>query len=45
VIAYGEPVKIPRGVDADRLARLQVEMAARLQELQAQARAALAIDA
>lgn len=45
VIAYGEPVKIPRGVDADRLARLQVEMAARLQELQAQARAALASDA
>ena len=45
VIAYGEPVKIPRGVDAERLARLQVEMAARLQELQAQARAALASDA
>jgi lysophospholipid acyltransferase (LPLAT)-like uncharacterized protein len=42
VIAYGEPVRIPRGVDVERLAALQVEMAGRLQALQAQARAALA---
>jgi hypothetical protein len=41
VIAYGEPVKMPRGVDAELLARLQVEMAARLKALQEQARAAL----
>jgi hypothetical protein len=41
VIAYGEPVKMPRGIDAESLARLQVEMADRLKALQAQARAAL----
>jgi lysophospholipid acyltransferase (LPLAT)-like uncharacterized protein len=41
VIAYGEPVKMPRGIDAQSLARLQVEMADRLKTLQAQARAAL----
>jgi hypothetical protein len=41
VIAYGEPVRLPRSVDADTLARLQGEMAARLQALQAEARAAL----
>jgi hypothetical protein len=41
VIAYGEPVKMPRGVDAESLARLQGEMAARLQALQQEARAAL----
>jgi len=41
VIAYGEPVKMPRGIDADSLARLQVEMADRLKALQAAARAAL----
>jgi lysophospholipid acyltransferase (LPLAT)-like uncharacterized protein len=41
VIAYGEPVKMPRGIDAQSLARLQVEMADRLKALQAQARAAL----
>jgi lysophospholipid acyltransferase (LPLAT)-like uncharacterized protein len=45
VIAYGEPVRIPRGVDTERLASLQEEMAARLQGLQAEARAALASDA
>ena len=45
VIAYGEPVRIQRGVDADMLARLQGEMAARLQALQAEARAALDSDA
>ena len=44
VIAYGEPVKLPRGVDADSLARWQAEMAERLQALQQQARAALAAD-
>jgi hypothetical protein len=42
VIAYGEPVKMPRGVDAESLARLQGEMAGRLQALQQEARAALA---
>jgi hypothetical protein len=41
VIAYGEPVKMPRGVDAESLARLQQEMAGRLQALQQEARAAL----
>jgi len=41
VIAYGEPVKMPRGIDAESLARLQVEMADRLKVLQRQARAAL----
>jgi lysophospholipid acyltransferase (LPLAT)-like uncharacterized protein len=41
VIAYGEPVRIQRGVDADMLARLQDELAGRLQALQAEARAAL----
>jgi len=45
VIAYGEPVRIQRGVDAEMLARLQGEMAARLQALQAEARAALDSDA
>jgi lysophospholipid acyltransferase (LPLAT)-like uncharacterized protein len=45
VIAYGEPVRIQRGVDADMLTRLQGEMAARLQALQAEARAALDSDA
>jgi len=45
VIAYGEPVRIQRGVDADMLVRLQGEMAARLQALQAEARAALDGDA
>jgi len=34
-------VKLPRSVDADALARLQGEMAARLESLQAEARAAL----
>jgi lysophospholipid acyltransferase (LPLAT)-like uncharacterized protein len=42
VIAYGEPVKMPRGVDAESLARLQGEMAGQLQALQQEARAALA---
>ena len=41
VIAYGEPMRMPRGLDADSLARLQVEMAGKLQELQGEARAAL----
>ena len=41
VIAFGEPVKMPRGVDAESLARLQQEMAGRLQALQQEARAAL----
>jgi hypothetical protein len=42
VIAYGEPVKLPRSVTPEALPRLQEEMAARLQALQAEARAALA---
>ena len=41
VIAYGEPVKMPRGIDAESLARLQQEMAGRLQALQQEARAGL----
>lgn len=41
VIAYGEPVLLPRGLDADSLARLQLEMAQTLAALQAEARAAL----
>jgi hypothetical protein len=41
VIAYGEPVKMPRGIDAESLARLQLEMADRLQALQQEARAEL----
>lgn len=41
VIAYGEPVRMPRGLDAESLARMQGEMAERLQALQAEARAAL----
>ena len=41
VIAYGEPVRMPRGLDAESLARMQVEMAQKLQELQVEARAAL----
>ena len=41
VIAYGEPVKMPRGLDAESLARMQGEMAQRLQELQVEARQAL----
>lgn len=41
VIAYGEPVRMPRGLDADSLARMQAEMGRKLQELQVEARAAL----
>jgi hypothetical protein len=41
VIAYGEPVRLPRGLDAASLARRQVELAQQLQDLQAEARAAL----
>lgn len=41
VIAFGEPVKMPGGVDAESLTRLQQEMAGRLQALQQEARAAL----
>jgi hypothetical protein len=41
VIAYGEPVRLPRGLDADSLARMQSEMAQRLQALQVAAREAL----
>lgn len=41
VIAYGEPVRMPRGLDAESLARLQQEMAQALQDLQRQARAEL----
>jgi lysophospholipid acyltransferase (LPLAT)-like uncharacterized protein len=41
VIAYGEPVRIPRGVDVERLAELQLDVARRLHALQAKARAAL----
>jgi hypothetical protein len=41
VIAYGEPVKMPRGIDASALERLQQDMAGRLEALRATARAAL----
>jgi lysophospholipid acyltransferase (LPLAT)-like uncharacterized protein len=41
VIAYGEPVRIPRGIDVERLAALQLDMAGRLHSLHAKARAAL----
>jgi lysophospholipid acyltransferase (LPLAT)-like uncharacterized protein len=40
-IAYGEPVTMPRGVDAEGLGRLQAEMGERLQALQQVARDAL----
>jgi len=41
VIAYGEPVRMPRGLEADSLARMQTQMRQRLMDLQAAARAAL----
>lgn len=41
VVAYGEPVNMPRGLDAEALARMQVEMAGRLLALKEQARARL----
>jgi lysophospholipid acyltransferase (LPLAT)-like uncharacterized protein len=41
VLAYGEPIRVPRVLNADGLAKLQLEMAARLQALNAEARAAL----
>ena len=40
-IAYGEPVQVPRVVNAEGLAALQREMAGRLEALRAEARAAL----
>ena len=40
-IAYGEPVRVPRVLDADGIARMQQEMANRLLALKAEARAAL----
>jgi len=42
VIAYGEPVRMPRGLDAASLARMQAEMTQKLHDLQQVARAALA---
>ncbi len=41
VIGIGDPVRVPRGLDADALARTQVEMARTLHELKASALAAL----
>jgi lysophospholipid acyltransferase (LPLAT)-like uncharacterized protein len=41
VLAYGEPVKVPRAMGADGLARLQAEMTERLATLKQQARQAL----
>jgi lysophospholipid acyltransferase (LPLAT)-like uncharacterized protein len=41
VIAYGEPVRMPRAVDPAKLGELQQQMAATLVALQAAARAAL----
>jgi lysophospholipid acyltransferase (LPLAT)-like uncharacterized protein len=40
-IAYGDPVRVPRVLDAQGLARIQREMADRLEALNATARAAL----
>ena len=40
-IAYGEPVRVPRVLNADGIARLQLEMADKLQALDADAHAAL----
>ena len=42
VLAYGEPVKVPRAMDAKALAELQTEMAGRLLALKEQAQRALA---
>jgi hypothetical protein len=42
VVAYGEPIRIPRVLNAEGLARMQAEMAEKLQALNADARAALA---
>jgi lysophospholipid acyltransferase (LPLAT)-like uncharacterized protein len=41
VIAYGEPVRMPRGLDAESLVRMQDELGRKLEELQVEARAAL----
>jgi len=41
VIAYGEPVRVPRVLNAEGLARMQVVMAESLQALNAEAHAAL----
>ena len=41
VIAYGEPVSVPRVLNPEALARTQAEMAEKLLALNAQARAAL----
>ena len=41
VLAYGEPVRVPRVLNPEGLARWQVDMADRLQALNAEARAAL----
>ncbi len=40
-IAYGEPVRVPRVLDAEGLSRIQAEMADRLGALKAEAQAAL----
>lgn len=40
-IAYGEPVRVPRVLDAEALSRMQVEMARKLQALKAEAQATL----
>ena len=42
VIAYGEPLRVPRVLNPDALERMQAEMAEKLQALNAEARAALA---
>lgn len=41
VLAYGEPVRVPRVLNAEGLGRMQAEMAERLNALNAEARAAL----
>jgi lysophospholipid acyltransferase (LPLAT)-like uncharacterized protein len=42
VIAFGEPLRVPRGTDADGILRMQAELARRLDALKVVAREALA---
>lgn len=44
VLAYGEPVRVPRVLSAEGLARMQAEMAERLRALNAEAHAALLVE-
>ena len=44
VIAYGEPMRVPRVLNTEGLARMQIEMAQRLQALNAEAHEALSAE-